>query len=53
MPSLQLQAQSSDHSGGAMGGVMDKDALAKAEVRRARRYESKLLYSACRFALSV
>lgn len=37
MPSLQLQAQSSDHSGGAMGGVMDKDAFAKAEVRRARR----------------
>ena len=47
MPSLQLQAQSSDHSGGAMGGVMDKDAFAKAEVRRARRYESELLYSAC------
>lgn len=38
LPSLQLKGQSSDHSGGAMGGVMDKDALAKAEVRRARRY---------------
>lgn len=37
MPSLQLKGHSSDHSGGAMGGVMDKDAQAKAEVRRARR----------------
>ncbi|DBA92208.1 hypothetical protein WJX77_002964 [Trebouxia sp. C0004] len=33
MPSLQLKGHSSDHS----GGVMDKDAQAKAEVRRARR----------------
>jgi len=41
MPSLQLKGHSSDHSGGAMGGVMDKDAQAKAEVRRARRCELK------------
>ena len=37
VPSLQLNGQGSDASGGAMGGIMDKDALAKAEVRRARR----------------
>ena len=37
MPGLQLSGHNSDHSGGGMGGVMDKDALAKAEVRRARR----------------
>ncbi len=45
MPSLQLKGHSSDHSGGAMGGVMDKDAQAKAEVRRARRCELK--YQIC------
>ncbi|KAL3146365.1 hypothetical protein ABBQ32_003053 [Trebouxia sp. C0010 RCD-2024] len=37
VPSLQLNGQGSDASGGAMGGIMDKDALAKAEIRRARR----------------
>lgn len=37
VPSLQLNGQGSDASGGAMGGMMDKDAVAKAEVRRARR----------------
>ena len=41
MPSLQLKGHSSDHSGGVMGGVMDKDAQAKADVRRARRCELK------------
>ena len=37
VPSLHLSGQGSDGSGGAMGGIMDKDALAKAEIRRARR----------------
>lgn len=37
VPSLQLNGHGSDGSGGNMGGIMDKDALAKAEVRRARR----------------
>lgn len=42
VPSLQLNGQGSDGSGGAMGGIMDKDALAKAEVRRARRCDTTL-----------
>lgn len=37
VPSLQLNGHGSDGSGGNMGGIMDKEALAKAEVRRARR----------------
>ena len=50
MPSLQLKGHSSDHSVGAMGGVMDKDALAKAEVRRARRY---LMLTVCTTCCSI
>ena len=37
MPSLQLKGHSSDHSGGVMGGVMDKDA------RRSRRRKQEHL----------